>query len=143
MTRRRIQEIFVHFLRNGRIQFSVVYDRPRLGFEKVSSDNVYYGESTKLWKRRFANFFPYNLCVPSKYARVSRVRVCVFIREIKVGGGSLLCLYIGKVVSLGEVRCFSVRNVSTSEGYLRSLGVQPPAEFFCRRQRTKPFRWPR
>lgn len=36
-------------------------------------------------------------------------------------------MYIGKVVSLGEVRCFSVRNVSTSEGYLHSLGVRSAA----------------
>lgn len=56
-----------------------------------------------------------------------RVLVC----ETQVDG-NLLCLYlhIGKLVGLDEVRCFYVRNVSTSEGYLHSLGVQPARRIF-------------
>lgn len=47
-------------------------------------------------------------------------------------------LYIGElVVSLDEVRCFSVRNVSTSEGYLHSLGVQPQNFFVVANRRSR------
>lgn len=46
-------------------------------------------------------------------------------------------LYIGELVSLDEVRCFSVRNVSTSEGYLHSLGVQPQNFFVAANRRSR------
>lgn len=46
-------------------------------------------------------------------------------------------LYIGKVVSLDEVRCFSVRNASTSEGYLHSLSVQPQNFFVVANRRSR------
>lgn len=56
ITRRRIQETFFYFLRNRHIRF-LLFSTVTARFRKVSSDNVYDGELTKLWRRQFVNFF--------------------------------------------------------------------------------------
>lgn len=75
----------------------------RLGFREVSSDNVYDGELTKLWRRQFANFFFF--CI-----------IYAFFRSTLMSAST--CFRVSRLLCIRQSKRFCLRNKSRWEPFM-------------------------